>query len=62
MTTMEVVEYLHTYPLQVYRLVRERKLSALKVGREYRFYKNEIDQFAHHDIRIIAGRAVSLRI
>lgn len=49
LTTMEAVECLRTYPLQLYKLVREGKVSAVKVGREYRFYKNEIERFVRND-------------
>jgi excisionase family DNA binding protein len=43
MTTAEVAQYLRIHPSTVYKLVREGKLPAFKVGSDYRFNKSEID-------------------
>jgi len=42
MTVKEVAQYLKVSPLTIYRLVYEQKIPALKVGRQWRFRKDEV--------------------
>jgi len=43
--TKEVMEYLKVTRPTVFKLIKEGKLKASKVGRDYRFYKSDIDKF-----------------
>ena len=43
MTTDELLEYLHLNLKTVYRLIRAGKLPAVRVGRQWRFRKQDID-------------------
>ena len=45
LTPNEVAEYLKVHADVVYRLIREHKLVASRVGRSYRIPKEEIDRF-----------------
>ena len=43
LTTEEVLEYLQVNLRTVYRLIRTRSIPAVKVGRQWRFKKSDID-------------------
>src|SRR5512141_427787 len=43
LTTDEVLSYLHVNLRTVYRLIKAGKLPAVRVGRQWRFRKREID-------------------
>lgn len=43
MTTDEVLEYLHLNLKTVYRLIKSGKLPAVRVGRQWRFRKRDLD-------------------
>jgi excisionase family DNA binding protein len=43
MTTEEVLEYLHLNLKTVYRLIKSGKLPAVRVGRQWRFRKRDLD-------------------
>ena len=45
LTTEEVLEYLQVNLRTVYRLIKAGKLPALRVGRQWRFRKADIDQW-----------------
>lgn len=45
LTTEEVLEYLHLNLKTVYRLLKAGKLPAVRVGRQWRFRKQDIDAF-----------------
>jgi excisionase family DNA binding protein len=45
MTTEEVIEYLQVNARTVYRLVKAGKLPAVRVGRQWRFRKRDIDSW-----------------
>ena len=45
LTTKEVVAYLKVTRPTVFKLIKEGKLKASKVGRDYRFYKSDIAKF-----------------
>jgi excisionase family DNA binding protein len=43
LTTEEVLEYLQVNPRTVYRLIKAGKIPAVRVGRQWRFRKRDID-------------------
>lgn len=43
LTTEEVLEYLHVNLRTVYRLIKAGKIPAIRVGRQWRFRKRDID-------------------
>jgi excisionase family DNA binding protein len=43
LTTDEVLEYLNINQRTIYRLIKARKLPAVRVGRQWRFRKRDID-------------------
>ena len=43
LTTDEVLEYLHVNLRTVYRLIKAGKIPAVRVGRQWRFRKRDID-------------------
>lgn len=45
MTTSQVVDYLQTTTVTLLKMVREGKLKANKIGREYRFLQEELDNY-----------------
>jgi excisionase family DNA binding protein len=48
LTTEEVLDYLNLNLKTVYRLVKAGKLPAIRVGRQWRFRKNDIDAWLQH--------------
>ncbi len=45
MTVQEVADYLHVSPDLIYRLAQKGKIPASKVGNQWRFKKEKIDQW-----------------
>ena len=45
MTPEQVAEYLQLNKDTVYRLIRDRKLAAARIGRNYRVLKEELEAF-----------------
>jgi excisionase family DNA binding protein len=45
LTTEEVLRYLKTTPRTIYRLIRDGKLPAVRVGRQWRFRRADLDQW-----------------
>lgn len=43
MTVQEVARYLRVHVVTVYRMIRQGQLPAIRVGRGWRFKKDEID-------------------
>lgn len=60
LTTEEVLEYLHVHHRTVYRLIKAGRIPAVRVGRQYRFRKRDIDAWLETQ-RLQAGRYVSAR-
>jgi excisionase family DNA binding protein len=60
LTTEEVLEYLHVHHRTVYRLVKAGRIPAVRVGRQYRFRKRDIDAWLETQ-RFRGGRYVSTR-
>ena len=44
-TTEEVLDYLQVNLRTVYRLIKAGKIPAVRVGRQWRFHKTDIDQW-----------------
>jgi excisionase family DNA binding protein len=60
LTTEEVLEYLQVNLRTVYRLIKAGKIPAVRVGRQWRFRKSDIDawldsQHSHPTLRAAAG-------
>jgi|SRR5216683_3036509 len=45
MTVRALAEYLRVHPSTIYRLLRQRKLPAFKVGSDWRFSREAIDHW-----------------
>lgn len=45
LTASGVAAYLRCHVRKVYRLLKERQITAFKVGSEWRFRRSEIDQW-----------------
>jgi excisionase family DNA binding protein len=45
LTTEEVLEYLHVTQRTVYRLIRAGRIPAVRVGRQWRFRKQDVDRW-----------------
>lgn len=48
LTTEEVLEYLQVNLRTVYRLIRTHRLPAMRVGRQWRFRKRDLDAWLDH--------------
>jgi len=42
----EIAEYLRLHPYTIRRLAREKKISAFRAGGQWRFRKDDIDQWS----------------
>lgn len=51
MTIEEVAQYMQVSRFTVYRLAKERSIPASKVGRQWRFQKEEIDRWVRDQIQ-----------
>jgi excisionase family DNA binding protein len=45
LTVAEVAEYLHVHPSTIYRLLRKREIPAFRVGSDWRFNRESIDDW-----------------
>src|SRR5512143_2332129 len=45
MTTEEVLEYLHVTQRTIYRLIKAGRIPAVRVGRQWRFRKQDVDRW-----------------
>ncbi len=59
LTTEEVLEYLHVNLRTVYRLIKAGKIPAVRVGRQWRFRKRDIDAWLDSQRPRGAGRLAS---
>lgn len=58
MTVQEVARYLRVHAITVYRMIRLGQLPAIRVGRGWRFKKDEIDSWLHqHEANSQAGNS-----
>jgi excisionase family DNA binding protein len=49
LTTEEVLDYLQVNLRTIYRLIKAGKVPAVRVGRQWRFRKRDIDGWLKHD-------------
>src|SRR6201989_1065914 len=59
LTTEEVLEYLQVNLRTVYRLIKAGKIPAVRVGRQWRFRKRDIDAWLDSQRPRGAGRAAA---
>ena len=45
MTVAEVAQHLRLHPAKVYKLARAGQIPVFKVGADYRFYRDEIENW-----------------
>lgn len=45
MTVVEVSQYLHVHPSTIYRLLRKKEIPAFRVGSDWRFNRESIDNW-----------------
>jgi excisionase family DNA binding protein len=45
LTLEEVAEYLHVHPSSVYRLLKNRRIPAFRMGSDWRFNQESIEQW-----------------
>ncbi|HEX5473685.1 MAG TPA: helix-turn-helix domain-containing protein [Vicinamibacterales bacterium] len=45
LTTEEVLAYLKVTPRTIYRLIRSGELPAVRIGRQWRFRRTDLDQW-----------------
>jgi excisionase family DNA binding protein len=58
LTVLEVADYLRVHPSTVYRLLKNRQLPGFKMGSDWRFNLESIDQWraaAERSRRVITG-------
>lgn len=62
LTTEEVIDYLHVNVRTVYRLVKAGHLPAVRVGRQWRFRKSEVEAWLRRREASKAGTENRLRV
>jgi len=45
LTTEEVLDYLRVTPRTIYRLIRSGELPAIRIGRQWRFRRTDLDDW-----------------
>jgi excisionase family DNA binding protein len=45
LTVAELAEYLKVHPSTIYRLIKARKLPAFRIGSDWRFNREHIDEW-----------------
>lgn len=64
LTTEEVMDYLQVNLRTVYRLIKAGRIPAVRIGRQWRFHKKDIDVWLHENrssVRSLAARPSSAR-
>ena len=61
MTVQEVAEYLRLNEMTIYKLAQEGKLTALKIGRSWRFKKGLIDEWFSREAQAAMSEASDSR-
>ena len=57
LTTEEVLSYLRITPRTIYRLIRSGELPALRIGRQWRFCRTDLDAWLERQQRFDARPA-----
>jgi excisionase family DNA binding protein len=47
LTAAEVARYFRLHVMTIYRMVQRRELPAVRVGRQWRFRRDQIDRWLH---------------
>jgi excisionase family DNA binding protein len=55
MTVADLAEYLRCSPTTIYRMLRNQSVPAFKMGSDWRFNRNSIDQW----LRMRGGQVIS---
>jgi excisionase family DNA binding protein len=55
LTTEEVLSYLNTTPRTIYRLIRSGELPAVRIGRQWRFRRSDLDAWVERQRPVPAG-------
>lgn len=58
LTAAEVARYFRLHVMTIYRMVQRRELPAVRVGRQWRFHRDQIDRWLHEQGR---GPSVALQ-
>ncbi|MGA1874215.1 MAG: helix-turn-helix domain-containing protein [bacterium] len=48
--TKEAIEYLRVSRITIYKLITEGKIKANKIGRDYRFLREDLNRFIRSEI------------
>jgi len=56
MSVREAADFLQVHPQTVYRLVRERKIASVRVGKGIRFRRSDLDRFVEENLRLEQAR------
>ena len=56
LTISEVAELLKVHPITVYRLIKQRKLPAFRIGRVLRFDADQLEEWLRVTQRYVAGK------
>ena len=52
LTTEQVLGYLRVTPRTIYRLIRSGELPAVRVGRQWRFRRGDLDEWLERQIAV----------
>jgi excisionase family DNA binding protein len=55
LTTEEVLAYLNVTPRTIYRLIRTGELPAIRIGRQWRFRRSDLDAFVERQRAVSAA-------
>ena len=60
MTITEIAEYLRVHPSTVYRLLKQRAIPGFRIGNDWRFNRESIDEWRlKSTVQVDAGRGAS---
>jgi excisionase family DNA binding protein len=56
MTVRELADYLRVHPSTIYRLLKQKRIPAFKLGREWRFNRESVDRWLLEQRKMISRR------
>ncbi|MGA8567858.1 MAG: helix-turn-helix domain-containing protein [Candidatus Binataceae bacterium] len=56
LTVAELSEYLHIHRTTIYRMLREGRLPGFRIGSDWRFSLEAIEEWAREQMKTSAGR------
>ena len=59
LTTEEVLAYLRITPRTIYRLIRSGELPALRIGRQWRFRRTDLDAWLERQRAFVTHSSVN---